>query len=130
MARDMKIIIDTSILIDFYRKQKKEKSKFYELIEQNHSFAVSVITEYEILVGSDRLQDEYWQSVFSKLDILPLTSGVIQEAVEFYRKMKKTNTIIEIPDIMIGATSVYYDLELATLNRKHFERLEGVKILK
>ncbi len=125
----MNILIDTSILIEFYRKQKKEKSRFYKLIEQNHSFAISVITEYEIFVGSNGLQDQYWYSLFQELEVLPITSDVIQEAVGFYRRMKKSNTLIDIPDLLIGATAKYYDLNIATLNEKHFEKLPGVNIL-
>lgn len=125
----MKIVIDTSILIDFYRKEKKEKSRFYQLIERNHSFAISVITEYEIFVGSNGIQDKYWNQFFEKVEILPLTSEIIKEAVQIYRRMKKSNSLIEIPDILIGATAKYHNLKIATLNNKHFDRIGGLEMV-
>lgn len=124
----MKILIDTSILIDFYRKENKEKSKFYQLVEKNHTFAISVITEYEILVGSNGLQDEYWREFFGEVEIIPLSSEIIQEAVIAYREMKQSNQLIEIPDILIGSTAKHHKLPIATLNKKHFGRIEGLKI--
>ena len=125
----MKLLIDTSILIDFYRKEKKEKSRFYQLIDANHSFAISVITEYEILVGSYGIQDSYWKKLFDEFEILPLSSGIIHEATAAYRALKKANKLIEIPDILIGATAKYHQLPLATLNKKHFSRIGGIKIM-
>lgn len=43
------ICLDTSVLIDYFRKKDKTKSFFYALADEYDSFAVSVITEYEIL---------------------------------------------------------------------------------
>ena len=42
---DKKLIcLDTSILIDYYRKKNKEKTKFVEL-SKSYKFAISVITK-------------------------------------------------------------------------------------
>jgi predicted nucleic acid-binding protein len=46
------ICLDTSVLIDYFRKKDKSISFFYELSLNYKLFAVSIITEYEILVGS------------------------------------------------------------------------------
>ncbi len=54
------ICIDTSILIDFYRKKDKTKSFFYELTKTYNLFAISVITEYEILIGNEAAKDNFW----------------------------------------------------------------------
>jgi len=45
-------MIDTSILIDFYRKSDKTNSVWYKLVKQNYVFAVSTITKYEIYAGA------------------------------------------------------------------------------
>lgn len=42
------VLVDTSILIDFFRKTKKENSKLVSLVRQGYSFYISTITEYEI----------------------------------------------------------------------------------
>jgi predicted nucleic acid-binding protein len=45
------ICLDTSVLIDFYRKTVKENSIFYQLTTKYKLFAVSIVTEYEIMIG-------------------------------------------------------------------------------
>ena len=47
------ICLDTSVLIDYFRKVIKSKSFFYELTNEFDLFAVSAITEYEIYYGSN-----------------------------------------------------------------------------
>lgn len=54
------ICLDTSVLIDYYRKVHKSKSFFYTLTESYDLFAISAITEYEIYCGSNPEQDLYW----------------------------------------------------------------------
>jgi tRNA(fMet)-specific endonuclease VapC len=120
------IFLDTSVLIDFYRKQQKQNSLFFQLTNSYKFFAISVITEYEILVGSNTVQNPFWFSFFENLTILPFTSSVNSEAVKIYRQLKADNKLIAIPDILIAATAISNNLALATLNTKHFDRIEGL----
>jgi predicted nucleic acid-binding protein len=72
---DTQILVDTSLLIEYVRKQKKEQTLFYRLIRQNTLY-IAAITE--------------------------------------------------------AATALRFDIPIATLNRKHFSRLEtdfGVHLL-
>ncbi len=40
------VLVDTSILIDYYRKTNKEKSVWINLVRHSYSFAVSAVTKY------------------------------------------------------------------------------------
>ena len=128
MANEM-IVLDSSILIDFFRKKRKEKSAFFNLTEDHSSFAISVITYFEILVGcSDAVQD-YWRELVQDFTILPLSGDCIDVAVAIDRDLRKKNKRIDLPDLLIAATAVAHDLPLATLNRRHFERIKSLRIL-
>ena len=48
MAREV-VLLDTSILIDHIRKPDKEKTRFYEL-SQDNALVISTITGFELLV--------------------------------------------------------------------------------
>ena len=50
-----RILIDTSVLIDYFRKQDKTKSKLWKLLESNDELCISVITEFEFLCGCKTL---------------------------------------------------------------------------
>ena len=129
MANSELILLDTSILIDFYRKKDKSKSKFYSLTSKYKLFAVSVITEYEIFTGANDSTLEYWTTFFDQVMVLPLERVATQQAVKIFKQLKLDNKLIEIPDILIGSTAIANKIKLATLNRKHFERIEGLEII-
>lgn len=123
------ICLDTSVLIDFYRKKNKTNSFFYKLSQYSNSFAVSVITEYEILVGSNAIQDIFWIDLFKSFIILPYNSLANQHTLKIFRYLKAINKIIDIPDLFIAGTSIANQLPLATLNNKHFERIPNINLL-
>jgi tRNA(fMet)-specific endonuclease VapC len=129
MANSELILLDTSILIDFFRKKDKSKSKFYSLTTKYTLFAVSVITEYEIFTGASDSTLEYWNIFFDQVMVLPLERIATQNAVKIFKQLKHENKLIEIPDILIGSTAIVNKIKLATLNRKHFERIEGLDII-
>jgi tRNA(fMet)-specific endonuclease VapC len=70
------ILLDTSILIDFFRKEKKENSILFKISKEYQNFAVSVITEYEIFVGCNETQKQFWEVFFQKINIIPLDSKI------------------------------------------------------
>ncbi|ANI88917.1 twitching motility protein PilT [Arachidicoccus ginsenosidimutans] len=128
MADEM-ICIDTSVLIDYYRKQHKSKTLFHQLSLQHSNFAVSAITQYEILVGSNEQQNEFWQLIFSQLTILNFDVVSTSKAVEIFQELKSKRKLIEMPDILIAATAIANDCTLVTLNKKHFARINALKLL-
>lgn len=123
------ICLDTSILIDFFRKTKRENSAFYKLNQKYSLFAVSVITEYEILAGSNELQREFWNTFFDKVVVLPFDSSVNKVAVDIHNELKRKSKLIEIPDIFIAATAISNSMKLATLNTKHFDRIDNLELV-
>ena len=123
------ICLDTSVLIDFFRKKDKTKSFFFELTKSYSLFAVSVITEYEIRIGSNVETDLFWNDFFEKITVLSFDKEASLNAVKIFKQLKKDSKLIEIPDILIAATAQANQLKLATLNKKHFERINSLEII-
>jgi tRNA(fMet)-specific endonuclease VapC len=123
------ICLDTSVLIDFYRKTDKSKSFFFQLTEKYDRFAVSAITEFEIFVGSRPDQDDYWDRLFSSMEKISFNSQSNKFAIQIDRELKKISKQIEIPDLMIAACAMANNAMIATLNVKHFSRIEGLKLI-
>ena len=128
MAKEL-FCLDTSILIDYFRKTKKENSFFYKLAQDNSLFTVSVITEFEIYSGSNERQQELWDTIFHFITVIPFDSRVNEEAIKIFKDLKSKNKLIEMPDLFIGATARAHKLKLATLNHKHFSRIEGLELI-
>ena len=123
------IVLDTSMLIDFFRKRNKSKSALFQLMD-HYEFYISVVTAFEIQIGikSDRQQQEY-QGFMENIGVLPIDERGIENAVKIYNHLKNQNAQIGLADLLIGATAVRYDLSLATLNRKHFERIPELELV-
>jgi len=124
------ICLDTSVLIDYFRKVNKSKSFFYELTKEYDLFAVSAITEYEIYYGSNVDQDLYWDDFFNKIISLPYNSEANRVTTRIERDLRQKNRLIDKPDIMIAGTAIANNLKLATLNIKHFERIVELELIR
>ncbi len=116
------ICVDTSVLIDYFRKQNKEKTLLYTLSEK-YNFAISVITKFEIWVGADEIQRKDWNEILTGFKILPLTELETDKAANIIRHLKTINKIVELPDLLIAATALTNNMKFATLNKKHFVRI-------
>ena len=126
---DTIICLDTSVLVDYYQKKDKSKSLFFKLTEKYALFAVSAITEYELYLGNLEEQNDFWDKFFSQITVLPFDTKAAKKAVDIHKQLKRNNKLIEIPDILIAGTALQNNVPLATLNKKHFERINGLQIV-
>lgn len=127
---DKIILVDTSILIDFYRKTDKEKSAWIALVRQEYSFAISAITKYEIYSGATPNQLTFRDNVLQAITIIPFDEVSVDTAVIINTELKKKRKQLDLADLFIAATAVAHSLPLATLNKKHFDRIDILNILK
>lgn len=123
------IILDTSILIDFYRKSNKENSHLLKLNSIYDIVFVSQITFFEIYIGANIDQKKFWDNVFNQITVLDFNYKAASSAIQIYKQLKAQNKIIETADIFIAATAIANNLSLATLNLKHFNRIENLNLV-
>ncbi|MEP7128225.1 MAG: type II toxin-antitoxin system VapC family toxin [Chitinophagales bacterium] len=126
---DKIILVDTSILIDLFRKTDKSNSKFITLARNGYSFCISAITAYEIYSGTTVNQIDFWQRLLEKTPVLAFDQDVVKVAVDINNTLKRKRKQIELADLFIAATGIANNLPFATLNRKHFERVEKLLIV-
>lgn len=91
------ILIDTSVLIEYFRKQKKEKTFFYELAGKYSEMGISALTKYEVLVGSHESQDAFWKSLLSKLTLIPFGDEESDEAVVIQKELLRKIKLLDLP---------------------------------
>lgn len=126
---DKIILADTSILIDLFRKSEKANSKFVQLAMEGYEFQISAITEYEVYSGATTAQLPFWDDLLRKVTVLPFDKDVVKQAVFINRYLKQKRKQIDLADLFIAATAVTHNLSLATLNRKHFERIDTLTLI-
>lgn len=125
------ICLDTNILIAHKRAKTadKDKTELYRLAVHGYRFSVSSVTVYELLRGDNQDEDRYWKTMFADMDILPFDFACAEQAARIYKDLKEKGLLIEAEDLLIGATALRHRLTLATNNRRHFERIEGLLLL-
>lgn len=121
-----KLLIDTSVIIDFLRRKDKEATLLYK-ISHNYLY-MSIVTHTEIYSGKsvwekEKAKEEVHE-LFSGLTILPL----IPEISKVAGHVKAYNHDSSILDCIIAATALVHDIELATLNVKDFEKIKGIHL--
>ena len=127
---DKLILIDTSILIDFFRKTDKANSTLLNLVRKGFTFKISAITIYEIYVGANLSQTDFWDKFLEKFEVLPLNDLVAKTAVILNAELKSKRNQIDIADLFIAATAISNNLKIATLNHKHFDRVKDLSVIK
>ena len=125
---DSRILIDTSVVIDHFRKKNKQKSLLYEQAKENLLF-LSAISKFEFLVGAKRTQIRQTKEIIGGFYILSFNSHVADVASDIAKKLRTKNKIIEFRDIFIAATAIANDMPLSTLNIKHFERIDALELI-
>lgn len=124
------ILIDTSILIDLFRKTDKSNSILINLVKEGYEFCISAVTEFEIYTGATTpIQIDFWSNFLSKTEVLAFDKEIAQIAVNINNELKKKRKQIAIPDLFIAATAISKRLPIATLNKKHFERIDSLDLL-
>jgi tRNA(fMet)-specific endonuclease VapC len=123
-------LLDSSILIELFRKKDKEKTLFYRLAKTNNILYISSITYYEIGIGNRKVHFDYWEKLSENLQILPFDKVCSDTAIAIYLDLLKDNKMIDLADILIGATALTHNMPIATLNEKHFSRIAGLEIIK
>ncbi|MBN1350416.1 type II toxin-antitoxin system VapC family toxin [candidate division KSB1 bacterium] len=125
-----KIFIDSSILIDFLRKHNKENSRLWELKHEYGNLSISAISAfglYASATSTQKLNDV--KTLLKWFDIIDFNEDIAEEAGRKYSILKQLNKRIDYRDLFIGSSALFYDMNLATLNIDHFNRIPDLKLL-
>ena len=126
------MVIDTGIFIEHLRSKDKLATTLYHLSDHAHLY-ISAVSLYELYMGATTKEKERDIKMLTEdLAVLPFTDAVSIQAAQIYHRLRLGNQMIEFRDIFIAATCIVNDLPIATatLNKKHFKRVEGLKIAK
>jgi len=120
------LLCDTNIFIEIFRRNFFIRSKLEKIGYEN--IVISDVTRAELFFGAKNKIDlqNIGKSIedFSILSILPEISKMAVGFVKSYCLSQKLN----LPDALIAATAIYYNIELFTLNTKDFKFIPGIKL--
>ena len=123
-------MVDTSILIDYFRKTDKANSVWITLVDRGFDFAISAVTKYEIYSRANKSQTLFWNKVLTAITVIPFDSNCVIVAVEINATLKRKRQQIDLADLFIAACAITKKIPIATLNTKHFNRINTLELIK
>ena len=127
-----KICLDTQFLVDLLNN-KKYAVDFISEAEVQSIIGISIITIFELFHGAylhkNMKQLALIEELCSRLNILNLSREIVKEAGKISAELEKSGKMIEFKDILIGVSAKVDDYRLMTKNVKHFNRINGLKII-
>lgn len=126
---DKKLMIDTSILIDYFRKSNKANSRLIAHFRQYNQLYISSITEFEVYNGATEAHKQFWKGMLQGLTILDFDGKAARQAAAIVGQLKAKRKTIDKPDLFIAATAIVHGLTFDTLNIKHFIHIDNLDLL-
>ncbi len=123
----MRLIIDTSILIDYLRGGIKWEELLSEF-EKDAEIYLPTIVIFELFSGKSTADPKVAKKInnfirfFQKVE---LTERIAKRAGELFRDINKN---LGAPDYIVAASALELNATVVTLNKKHFEQIINLNI--
>jgi tRNA(fMet)-specific endonuclease VapC len=127
----MRYLIDTDWAIHYLNDRPDIAQRLQAL--QDDGLALSIISLAELYEGvfysRDPEGDERdLQDFLRGVTVLVIDDGTCRIFGRERGRLRAAGTLIGDFDLLIGATALHHNLTLLTNNRRHFERIDGLRI--
>ncbi len=123
------MIIDSDIIIDFLKNDKKTVEKILKIKETEHLKTTS-INSFELLNGFlalNKKEDPLLQFI-NNLTILNFNFETSKKAAEIFNELKRKGEMIDHLDLFIASIAIMNKEKLLTRNTKHFSRIKELEL--
>jgi len=131
----MGVILDTSMLIAAERRA----IRFESLLEKlgNEPVAMAAITASELLHGYHRATEPairarrgaFVDALLGLIPVLPFGLPEARRHAALWADLSGTGAVIGPHDLLVGATAIAHGRAVATLNRREFARIPGLRLV-
>ncbi len=124
---DSGVLIDTSVWIDFFRKNSPAGDTVVELLSKGLVWVAGIVL-FELVQGAkSETEKARIVSRLSGLHYVEMSVPLWQKAGELAMLLKKNGLNLPISDILLAAVALEHNLPVFTLD-KHFESIPGVNL--
>ncbi len=124
----MRVVLDTSVLIDHLRNGKASRSAFERLAKEKANIYIPTVVIYELFSGKSSKNASVEQEInqlIHNFKIIELSEKIAKVAGALYRDIGKT---IGTSDYIIAASALEIDAIVVTLNIKHFSQISHLRV--
>ncbi len=125
MAGEM-VILDTCTMIELLRGNPKTIADVYKY-DQGNIFVTPVVVAELYRGARDKGELGKCRKLVGKFCILAINEGVVNSFSAIFDIFSLSHRP-GIPDMLIAATALHYDIALLTENKKDFQFVPGIKL--
>ncbi len=127
------VCLDTTFIIDILRNNREAVLKKENLENSSESITIASPTIIELIRGLSSVnvklnEREKIKDFIDSVITLPLDKQSAIESGNIELSLIKNGEKIELEDILIGAIAIVNNEILLTRNKKHFDKIKGLKI--
>jgi tRNA(fMet)-specific endonuclease VapC len=128
-----KICLDSDLLVDFLRN-RKEAVDFILSNESKSDLCTTPMNLFELFYGaykSDKKEENIGliRALAERINILSFSQESSEKAGEILAQLEKEGKLIEFRDLFIGVIALTNGCAVKTNNKKHFQKIKGLKII-
>jgi predicted nucleic acid-binding protein len=116
----MRLLLDTSVLIDTLRSRSARRQWLAAMIREGHTLATSALNLAEVYAGMRPEEEARTKSFLLSLECHEITAGVAEIAGKLKNLWATKGRTITLADALVAAVALQLDCTLATDNRKDF----------
>lgn len=130
----MAFLIDSSIFVAIERSGEAPAAVLERFGDQE--VALAAITASELLHGVHRAdgavrrgrRERFVETVLTAVPVLPFTLEVARIHSRLWSDLQRRGELIGAHDLLIAATALTHGMAVATLNRRHFEKIPDLEL--
>jgi predicted nucleic acid-binding protein len=116
----MRLLLDTSVLIDVLRHRRGRRELLAELVRGGHVLATTALNVAEVYAGMRSEEEEQTQTFLNALDCYELTGNAGRLAGTLKNKWAQKGRTLTLADTIVAAIALERRCTLITDNRKDF----------
>jgi tRNA(fMet)-specific endonuclease VapC len=122
------IVADTDVLIDFLAGRDPGAGRIRAELDRG-LLRTTAVTRFELLAGArNTSQESAIRHLLAAIPTLPLDQQAADHAAQIQRNLQRAGEPIGMADSLIAGTVLSHGATLLTRNRRHFERVSGLRL--
>ena len=123
----MRLVLDSSVLIDFLRGDPRAQQTVLDAVEAEHELWGVVVSRTEVIAGMREDEVEATLGLLDRLCWLAVDQEVADRAGQLARRYLRTHPGVGTVDYLIAAGVQALDASLVTMNVRHFPMFQGLR---
>jgi len=116
----MRLLLDTSVLIDVLRSRRGRRSWLADLVRAGHKLETSALNIAEVYAGMRPEEEAQTAAFLGALLTHPITISAAEKAGRLRNQWARKGRTLTLADMMVAAIALEQECELVTDNRKDF----------